>query len=88
MLLAQAVVGTCFSDYCWTRALFLLGPLVTTLGITLTFPISGCYDRFVNDEKFTLTYFAGSVLIFTAFDVISYVDYNSQAKQRQIIRYE
>ena len=75
LLSVNAFFGTLVSDYCWARSVCLLGPLVTTLGITITFPISGIYDKFVNDDKFTVTYFVGSFLIFAAFAVIIYFDY-------------
>ena len=44
-LTINAFFGTFVSDYCWARSVVLLGPLITTLGITLTFPISYLYDR-------------------------------------------
>ena len=75
LLSANAFFGTLVSDYCWARSVVLLGPLITTLGITLTFPISGFYDIFVNNDEFTPIYFVGSILIFSAFAVISYYDY-------------
>ena len=48
LMSVNALIGTFFSDYCWAQSVVLLGPLVTTLGITITFPISGFYDRFAN----------------------------------------
>lgn len=83
LLSLNAFFGTLVSDYCWARSVVLLGPLVTTLGITLTFPISGIYDKFVNKDKFTVTYFGGSLLIFISFGVIVYFDYRELQKTRQ-----
>ena len=44
LLSANALIGTVVSDYCWARSVVLLGPLITALGITLTFPISLTID--------------------------------------------
>ena len=88
LLSINAFFGTLVSDYCWARSVVLLGPLVTTLGITITFPISGIYDKFVNDDEFTVIYFVGSICIFTSFGVISYFDYRDAKAQRRSERLE
>ena len=38
LLSINAFFGTFISDYCWARSVLLLGPFVTTMGITITFP--------------------------------------------------
>lgn len=48
LLSVNALIGTALSDYCWSRSVVLVGPLITALGITLTFPISLVVDVFVN----------------------------------------
>jgi solute carrier family 35 protein F5 len=45
-LTINAILGTVISDYCWAKSVVLLGPLLTTLGITLTIPISMVFDAF------------------------------------------
>lgn len=52
-----------------------LGPLITTLGLTLTFPMSLISDLLLKDASFSLLYYMGSLLIFIAFGVITIVDY-------------
>lgn len=42
----NAIFGTVISDYCWARSVILNGPLITTLGITLTIPISMIIDSY------------------------------------------
>ena len=83
LLSINAFFGTLISDYCWARSVCLLGPLVTTLGITITFPISGVYDKFVNKDEFTVTYFVGSFLIFVAFGVIIFFDHKEEKEKRR-----
>lgn len=75
ILTINAFFGTFVSDYCWARSVVLLGPLITTLGITLTFPISYLYDLKVKDGTFTAIYFLGSFFIFLAFFVVVLKDY-------------
>ena len=70
MLSINAFFGTFISDYCWARSVLLLGPFVTTLGLTITFPLSAIFDSLVNDAKFSYLYGIGSFLIFSAFGVI------------------
>ena len=83
LLSVNAFFGTLVSDYCWARSVVLLGPLITTLGITLTFPISGCYDIIYGGRKFTAIYFVGSFLIFLAFGVIVCYDYREGQKTKK-----
>ena len=75
LLTANALVGTVISDYCWARSVVLVGPLITSLGITLTFPISLVLDVFVNDLSFNWAYYLGSFMIFGAFGCIVYLDW-------------
>ena len=70
LLAVNAFVGTFISDYCWSRSVVLLGPFVTTLGITITFPLSLLWDAMTNEASFTWLYGLGSILIFAAFGVI------------------
>jgi solute carrier family 35, member F5 len=71
LLSANAFLGTVVADYCWARSVVLLGPLITTLGLTLTFPLSLAIDVYHNGKKFTLLYFVGSACIIVAFAVIT-----------------
>ena len=40
----NAVIGTLISDYCWARSVVILGPLLTTMGIGTTIPLSMIVD--------------------------------------------
>ena len=74
LLTVNAIIGTVISDYCWARSVVLLGPLVTVLGITLTFPISLTIDVLVNNKTFTWEYYVGTLCIFGAFGGIVVLD--------------
>ena len=45
-LIVNAILGSVISDYCWAKSVVLLGPLIPTLGLALTFPISALIDKF------------------------------------------
>ena len=51
-LTLNAILGTVISDYCWAKSVVLLGPLLTTLGITLTIPISMIFDAYYEKKQF------------------------------------
>ncbi len=80
LLSINAFFGTFISDYCWGKSVILLGPLITTLGITLTFPLSAIFDSIVNGTKFSWLYLLGSILIFSAFGVILFKDFANKRK--------
>ena len=83
LLSVNAFFGTFISDYCWARSVSLLGPFITTMGITITFPISAIFDTFVNGAKFSYLYFLGSILIFIAFGVIIVKEFMKKRAQER-----
>ena len=83
-LIINAILGTVISDYCWAKSVVLLGPLVTTLGITLTIPISMVVDSFYEDKVFTLQHYLGASLILASFITISYKDYTEEKRKKVI----
>ena len=84
LLTVNALIGTVISDYCWARSVVLLGPLITTLGITLTFPLSLMIDIFGKHKHFTWLYYVGSAMIFGAFGVIAYIDYRKVKAEKAL----
>jgi solute carrier family 35, member F5 len=83
LLSANALIGTVVSDYCWARSVVLLGPLITALGITLTFPISLTIDLVQNDKDFSWEYYVGSLLIFGSFVSIVILDWQAEKRKKQ-----
>jgi solute carrier family 35, member F5 len=66
-LILNAILGTVISDYCWAKSVTFLGPLLTTLGIALTIPVSMIVDSFYEHKTFTFMYFLGTALILGSF---------------------
>ena len=80
-LTLNAIFGTMISDYCWAKSVVLLGPLLTTLGIALTIPISMIVDSLIKSKDFTWQYFLGSALILGSFLIISFLDFRNKRRQ-------
>lgn len=80
-LTLNAILGTVISDYCWAKAVVHLGPLIVTLGIALTIPVSMVVDSFYESKKFTPLYYVGTALILTGFVGNSIKDYMHQQKK-------
>ena len=80
-LTANAILGTVISDYCWAQSVVLLGPLMTTLGIALTIPVSMIVDSFYEHKHFSWAYFLGTALIFGSFLGLSIKDYYLEKNQ-------
>lgn len=74
-LTLNAILGTVISDYCWARSVVLNGPLITTLGITLTIPISMIIDSYFANKKFNWMFYIGTLLVILSFLCITYIDY-------------
>ena len=70
-LMINGFFGTFLSDLLWAYSIKLLNPVICTLGITLTIPLSMLVDFFVNKKSFTLSYFIGGGLIIVGFVIIS-----------------
>ena len=80
-LAINAILGTVISDYCWAKSVVLLGPLLTTLGISMTIPISMVVDAFYEEKQFSALYFLGSSFILVSFLTLSYMDYKQSSKE-------
>ena len=62
----------------------LLGPLLPTLGIAMTIPVSMIVDSFYEHKTFSLMYFLGTALILGSFiGLISFDFRESQAKDKK-----
>lgn len=77
MLTVNAVIGSIFCNYCWTKSVVLLGPLTTTLGIALTIPLSMIVDVLDGKKVITWPYYIGTLFILGSFigmSVKNYID--------------
>ncbi|KAJ2782383.1 hypothetical protein H4R18_002316 [Coemansia javaensis] len=71
MVLVNALVGTFLSDYLWLLAMLMTSPLVVTLGLSLTIPLSVAGDVLVKGLDVAPPYYLGAALVLGAFFVVS-----------------
>ena len=58
------------SDISWAYAMLLTSPLVVTVGLNLTIPLSLIGQIFINTQIPTLVYWIGAAIVFVAFIVV------------------
>ncbi|KAI9821009.1 MAG: hypothetical protein M1826_000788 [Phylliscum demangeonii] len=71
IILLNAIISV-FSDFCWAHAILLTSPLVVTLGLGLTIPLSLVGQMLLASQHASLAYWIGAVVVLLAFVVISY----------------
>lgn len=64
-------ISTLVSDFSWVLATLMTSPLVVTVGLSATIPISMLGDRIINGHYGTLLYYTGAVLVAWAFFAIN-----------------
>ncbi|KAJ1671749.1 hypothetical protein GGF38_000562 [Coemansia sp. RSA 25] len=69
MIGVNALIGTFLSDYLWLLAMLMTSPLVVTLGLSLTIPLSMAGDILLKDLNVSLPYYIGALMILSAFIV-------------------
>lgn len=60
------------SDISWAYAMLLTSPLVVTVGLNLTIPLSLVGQIFINTQNPTLTYWVGAAIVFVAFIMVNH----------------
>jgi solute carrier family 35, member F5 len=60
------------SDLTWAYAVLYTSPLIVTIGLSLSIPLSIVGQFFLNNQSATLSYFFGAVVVFAAFIFINH----------------
>ncbi len=60
------------SDVAWAYAMLLISPLVVTVGLSLTIPLSLVGQMIINSQTSSVTYWAGAVIVLLSFLFINY----------------
>lgn len=67
LLAINALVGTVLSDYLWARSVALTTPVIATLALSLTLPLSLLCDVFFRGVSFTWPYYVGVGVVLVGF---------------------
>lgn len=80
-LMVNSLLGTVLSELLWLWATLLTSPLISTLALSLTIPLSMLADKVFGTDQARLTwmYILGTVLVLTAFVLVNVVTYHAQA---------
>jgi solute carrier family 35 protein F5 len=71
-LLANGIVGTVLSDYLWVLALLLVSPVVATVGLSLTIPLTLIADSVINPSMhFSVLYIVGALFTILGFILVN-----------------
>ena len=65
-------VTSLVSDFCWAYSMLLTSPLVVTVGLSLTIPLSLLGQIVVNSQTSSAMYWVGAVIVFLSFVFINY----------------
>ena len=60
------------SDICWAYAMLLTSPLVVTVGLSLTIPLSLIGQMILNSQSSSATYWIGAGVVFLSFVFINH----------------
>jgi solute carrier family 35 protein F5 len=67
MLIGNALIGTVLSQYLWARAMLLTTPLISTLGLSLTIPLTIIGEVILGTARFSWNFILGAVAIVFGF---------------------
>ncbi|KAL4919716.1 hypothetical protein BDW62DRAFT_178293 [Aspergillus aurantiobrunneus] len=65
-------LSSLLSDICWAYAMLLTSPLVVTVGLSLTIPLSLVGQIFLQGEYATPLYWVGAAVVFVSFLVVNH----------------
>lgn len=68
-LVVNALIGTNLSDVLWARSVILTSPVVATMGLSLTTPLSMMVDKVLHGSSYPFSYVFGAVLVVIGFIV-------------------
>jgi solute carrier family 35 protein F5 len=69
------------SDICWAYAMLLTTPLVVTVGLSLTIPLSLVGQIFLQGQYSSAIYWVGAAIVFLSFLVVNHLDHPGQTIQ-------
>ncbi|XP_057776501.1 uncharacterized vacuolar membrane protein YML018C-like isoform X2 [Salvia miltiorrhiza] len=75
LVVANGLIGSVLSDYCWALSVVWTTPLVATLGMSLTIPVAMLADMIIHGRHYSLIYIIGSIQVFAGFVIANLSDW-------------
>lgn len=72
ILFANALIGTVLSDFLWAKSVVLTTPMIGTLALSLSVPLSVIADILFRGDHFSLPYLIGVTMVFSGFIVVNW----------------
>jgi len=69
------------SDICWAYAMLLTSPLVVTVGLSLTIPLSLVVQVFLQGQYSSAMYWIGAAVVFFSFLFVNYESKNEESNR-------
>ena len=69
------------SDYCWVYAIFLTSPLLVTVGLSLTIPLSLVGQIVIDAQYSSFAYWIGAGVV-----ILSFLFINHESKEEERLR--
>ena len=83
LLVLNALCGSVLSEYVWTKGLQYSSGLISTIGLSLTVPISLVVDTVTGKIKITLSYVVGVLLVLSGFVIVNVAHAIEKAKEEE-----
>eukprot|EP00871_Galdieria_phlegrea_P002253 jgi/Galph1/3028/GphlegSOOS_G1656.1 len=84
-LVINALIGTVLSDYLWAIAVVFTSPVLATMALSLTIPLSTCFDALGNQTQFSFLYMVGALCVFSGFIGLALENRKDEQVQKQML---
>lgn len=74
------------SDICWAYAMLLTTPLVVTVGLSLTIPLSLIAQIFIQDHYSSVMYWIGAAVVFLSFVVVNHESKSYEEEEEEEVQ--
>lgn len=74
------------SDICWAYSMILTSPLIVTVGLSMTIPVSLVCQIIINHQSASFLYWVGAFIVLVSFVFINYETKKETEKTREQLR--
>lgn len=86
LLFVNSVIGSVLADYLWAKSIVLTTPMIGTLALSLSVPISVIWDYLFNGVSFSLPYMFGVTMVFSGFILVNVDEMRERWRNTESVR--